>query len=201
MAQIELDSSQFAEQLTGAQRLRVGLIADTHMPGTVAQLWSQVHDLFRDVDCILHAGDLHTTAVIEELATIAPTYVSRGNGDSDVEHGALKDTWRGDLAGVDVGLVHHLPNPSRADETKLSKRLNRHFGEIAPRLVVYGHTHLAEIHEVGATIYVNPGSATLPNNQSTRLGTVGLLDIMGGQFELRVMQLVDHGAEVLYLHS
>ncbi|NKB99143.1 MAG: YfcE family phosphodiesterase [Pseudomonadales bacterium] len=177
------------------ESLRVGLIADTHMPGTIANLWPQVHAAFDGVDCILHAGDLHVTDVIDELETIAPTFVSSGNGDVDVEHHRLKDTWTGNLAGIPVGIGHHFPTPARANSERLLKKLGRAFDTFDPRIVIYGHTHLAELHHVDERIYVNPGSATLPNNQSTRLGTLGLMELGGGRISIELYQLHDGGHE------
>ena len=61
--------------------MRIGLIADTHMPGSIESLWPHALALFSDTDMILHAGDLHTLEIVDELDRIAPTYVARGNGD------------------------------------------------------------------------------------------------------------------------
>ena len=131
-----------------APSLRIGLIADTHMPGTIAALWPQVYDAFADVDCILHAGDLHVSDVIDELEDLAPTYVCYGNGDINVEHPKLQDLWLGSLAGVAVGLVHKFPTPRRADEARLQRMLDQIFAEESPDVVIYGHTHRAEVHAV-----------------------------------------------------
>lgn len=165
------------------------------MPGTVARLWPQVHAAFDGVACILHAGDLHVTDVIDELETIAPTYVSSGNGDAGVEHHRLKETWTGLLAGVPVGIVHRLPTPARASSERLQEKLHRTFASFDPRVVVYGHTHFAQLHHVDGRIYVNPGSATLPNNQSTRLGTLGLMEIGQGRISIEIFQLHEHGRD------
>jgi putative phosphoesterase len=185
--------------LSSAESLTIGLIADTHMPGTVDRLWQQVHEGFAHVDCILHAGDLHTAAVIEELDSIAPTYVCRGNGDLDVVHDRLADHWLGKLAGTTVGLIHRFPTPRRASVAKLKKKLDQHFGGITPRVVIYGHTHLAELHHIENTTYINPGSATLPNNQSTRLGTLGLLHIDRGSVSVELFQITERGLTLLEL--
>ena len=66
--------------------MRIGLIADTHMPGALESLWPQVIEAFASVDYILHAGDLHVPQVIDDLASLAPTYAVRGNGDIGVDH-------------------------------------------------------------------------------------------------------------------
>jgi len=163
------------------------------MPGTITRLWPQVHTAFDGVDCILHAGDLHVVGVIEELEAIAPTFVCCGNGDVHVEHPRLQDTWEGTLAGVPVGMIHQFPTPRRANHERLQKKLSRAFPQFDPKLVVYGHTHLAELHHVAGRVYVNPGSATLPNNQSTRLGTLGLMELSGGVVSVELHQITDDG--------
>ena len=55
---------------------RVGLISDTH-----GLLRPQVLDFLRGSDLILHAGDLCDTALLDELARIAPVTAVRGNND------------------------------------------------------------------------------------------------------------------------
>lgn len=177
------------------ESLRIGLIADTHMPGTIADLWPQVHAAFEGVDGILHAGDLHTAAVIDELEQMAPTWVACGNGDLDVVHPRLQDVWLADLAGSVVGMVHRFPTPARASAAKLAKKRRGHFGDADPVVVIYGHTHLAEVHALDECLYINPGSATLPNNQSTRLGTLGLLHLQPGRREVELFQITETGLD------
>ena len=171
--------------------LRIGLIADTHMPGSVAELWPQITDVFADVDMIFHAGDLHTADVIDQLSRIAPTYVARGNGDMDVEHPMLKDEWLLDVGGQQIGIVHQCPHPGRASKAKIAKRLTKHFAEQRPDLVIYGHTHHESVHRLDDQLFINPGSAMLPRNQSTRLGTVGLLEIGPQGADVQLLQLTD----------
>lgn len=168
------------------------------MPGTIASLWQQVHQAFAGVDCILHAGDLHVSDVIDELEQIAPTFVSEGNGDIDVVHHRLRQTWIGEFAGRQVAMVHKFPTPRRADENKLNKKVGQFFAGANPDVVIYGHTHLAEVHEVAGRLYINPGSATLPNNQSTRLGTIGRLHVTSESISLQLLQLTETGVEPLY---
>ncbi len=178
-------------------QMRVGLIADTHMPGTIAELWPQVHDAFADVDCILHAGDLHVVDVIEELEQLAPTFVCTGNGDLNVVHPKLAEVWIGRMAGLSVAMVHKFPTPRRAGIERLQKKTRQAFSDADPDVVVYGHTHLAEVHEVDGTLYVNPGSPTLPNNQSTRHGTIGFLNISPGEVEVELHQIETGGLRMI----
>lgn len=165
------------------------------MPGSRDALWPQIAEVFAGVDMIFHAGDLHTADVIDQLALFAPTYVARGNGDVDVEHPMLKDEWLLDIDGLGIGIVHQFPHPPRASAAKIDKRLNKHFATRTPDVVVYGHTHHEGISRVKDMLFVNPGSAMLPRNQSTRLGTVGILTIDSGHADVQLLQLT-HGDPV-----
>lgn len=180
-----------------ASGLTIGLIADTHMPGAMAELWPTIYSTFAGVDLILHAGDLHVGGVIDALQEIAPTYVCRGNGDADVQHERLRDQWQGALAGVQLGLIHKFPTPRRASHDKLERKLSECFPGSDPRVVIYGHTHFAEATRVGERLYINPGSPTLPNNQSTRMGTLGLLSLSAEQASVKLLQITAAGSELL----
>ena len=171
------------------------------MPGSVASLWPQVYAGFADVDCILHAGDLHVAAVIDELEQIAPTFVCCGNGDLDVVHEKLKSSWVGEMAGTRVGLIHKFPTPRRANAAKLQKKLQQVFVDADPQIVIYGHTHLAEVHTVAGRTYINPGSPTLPNNQSTRHGTIGFMEIGLDEVSVELHQITADGLSLVERHT
>ena len=175
--------------------MRIGLIADTHMPGALESLWPQVIEAFASVDYILHAGDLHVPQVIDDLASLAPTYAVRGNGDIGVDHPQLDDTWVLDLDGVKIGVVHEFPTPQRASPEVLQTRIARVFPEQPPDVVVYGHTHHEELHWVNDVLYINPGSPTLPRNRSTRFGTIGFLELNSGTVSGELFQITDYGIE------
>ncbi|MBK9342706.1 MAG: metallophosphoesterase family protein [Dehalococcoidia bacterium] len=87
--------------------MRIGLISDTHIPEARYELWPQVFDAFRGVDCILHAGDIHDLVVIDQLHDIAPTWAARGNGEEgsggrpvQPDHHRLRESWLLDLDGL-----------------------------------------------------------------------------------------------------
>jgi putative phosphoesterase len=177
--------------------MRIGLIADTHMPGSIRELWPQVYTAFEDVDVILHAGDLHTLRLVDELQTIAPVYVARGNGDRGLDDERLQDTWHLTFEGVSVCMVHAFPRPGRRTDDDVRRQITRHFGKTSPDVIVYGHTHRESIDMMDDTLCINPGSPTLPRNMSTRLGTIGFLNIDGDnqdrRIDARIYQITDEG--------
>jgi uncharacterized protein len=175
--------------------MRIGLIADTHMPGSIQDLWPQVFESFRQVDCILHAGDLHTLDIVDELTALAPTYVSRGNGDRGLVDSRLQDNWLLDFAGISIGMIHRFPSPTRKSSEDIFRYVDKHF-ESRPNVLIYGHTHLEGMHHVEDMLCVNPGSPTLPRNQSLRMGTIGILEIAEDHIESTIYQLESDGVEV-----
>ena len=179
-----------------SQVLKVGLIADTHMPGTISDLWPEVIDLFAGVDVILHAGDLHTLSVVEELGKLGPVYVARGNGDVGIVDDRLQDAWVLSLGSFTIGMIHHFPSPVRKTSQQLHKYMRRHFKTV-PDVVVYGHTHLESIHDVDGVLCVNPGSPTLPRNQSLRYGHVVVMDLAGDRPLAVLYELFDGGFRAL----
>src|SRR3954453_13127216 len=65
----------------GGERLGIGLISDTHIPEARLELWPQVFSTLAGVDLILHGGDIHDVAVLNQLAELAPIFSARGNGE------------------------------------------------------------------------------------------------------------------------
>ena len=51
---------------------RVGVIADTHVPKSLPVLPEEISKLFQGVDLILHAGDITSKEVLDELRLVAP---------------------------------------------------------------------------------------------------------------------------------
>jgi len=174
--------------------VRIGLIADTHMPGSLEDLWPQAKDALSGVDFILHAGDLHTLDIVDELDKLAPTYVSIGNGDIGIVDERLKHNWMFEFEGVHVGLIHHFPSPLRKSPETINKYVARHFDRTLD-VVIFGHTHLEGVYQVDNLLCVNPGSPTLPRNQSVRMGTLGYLDISEGQVSASIFQITQSGLE------
>jgi putative phosphoesterase len=187
--------------LATRDRLRIGLISDTHIPEAAPQLWPQVFDAFRGVDCILHAGDIHDLIVIDQLSEIAPTYAARGNGDDgsggrpiQPDDPRLREGWLLTLGGLLIGLTHDVPIPEYPPHLTLDRAMQRYFHRTDLDVLVYGDTHVEQIDRIRGTLCVNPGSPTYPHNLDTQMGTIGFLEIAAGKAEATIWQLtVDEG--------
>jgi putative phosphoesterase len=68
-----------SERLNSGYTVTVGVLADTHLPYRMQHLPGEVFDIFRDVDLILHAGDVDRIEYLDDLAALAPFHAVRGN--------------------------------------------------------------------------------------------------------------------------
>lgn len=126
---------------------RIGIISDTH-----GLLRPEVFQAFADVDHILHAGDVGDLDILTELEAIAPVTAVWGNVDGMGVRARLPEAAEIDLAGLRVAIIHGhqfaAPTPRLVAERFPGRDL-----------IVFGHSHQAEIERVGDSLVVNPGSA------------------------------------------
>jgi hypothetical protein len=153
--------------------MRVAVLADTHGPRHWKSCPPAVARRLRDVDVILHAGDVCIAAVLEELATFAPVRVILGNNDRpDVAAWGARATQEFDFDGLAVAMLHDSgPAAGRA------ARLRRMFP--AADVVVFGHSHIPWDATFDGQRSFNPGSPTDRRRQPH--GTIGLLGIEQGR--------------------
>ena len=177
--------------------MRIGLISDSHISRR-GELWPQVFDAFRGVDAILHAGDLWSPTLLEELAAVAPVWAARGNGDLGVEDERVRDTWVLEFGGTSVAMIHDFPSPQRGSPAFIATRREQRFPGADPKIVVYGHSHIEEAAAVEGVLYVNPGSPTLPHNKSVRLGTIGFLSLSVEDASVEIHQLTETGSSATH---
>ena len=150
---------------------RIGVISDTHIPMKAKRVPDAALRHFEDVELILHAGDLSSLAVLDQLSAYAPVEAVRGNIElPDVmEVLPIKRELR--VGGCVIGLVHIL------GERKSYRRTAR--AEFpGARVVVFGHSHIPHLEDAGGLMLLNPGSAT--DRRREPACTIALLTIEDG---------------------
>ena len=189
-------------ELATRDTLRIGLISDTHIPEARPELWPQVFDAFAGVDAILHAGDIHELFILDQLHDIAPLWAARGNGEDgsggrpvQPDHWRMRESWVLTLGGLTVGMTHDVPIPEYPPHVTLERAMKRYFGDEQLDVLIYGDTHVEAIDTVNGILCINPGSPTYPHNLNTQLGTIGFIEISGGQADATIWQLTEAGIE------
>jgi len=169
--------------------MRIGLLADTHIPEAADRLPPQIAEVFQGVDLILHAGDIYLPSVLDELECIAPVLAAKGDDDTGDMLLDRRVKWKHvlKLEGQTLWLVHDLPyarmltpwhkvNPSsKADDGP-------------PNVVVFGHDHCTIVQRRNGVLFINPGSPTFLNYRHEP-GTVALLDIHSGEARVDILQI------------
>jgi uncharacterized protein len=153
--------------------VRVIALSDTHAPRRWHSCPPAVAAQLRGADLILHAGDVCTAGVLDELAGYAPVRAVRGNNDGpDVAAWGARDTLELDLDGLRVAMIHDA-GPASGRPPRMRRRFP------GAQLVVFGHSHIPLDHaEAGQRIF-NPGSPTDRRRQPQ--GTAGILDVQDGR--------------------
>jgi len=148
----------------------VGVISDTHgllRPEAVAAL--------RNVEHILHAGDVGEAEILDRLGHIAPVTAICGNVDRDGRCARLPETELVELGGHSIYMLHD--------------RMALDLDPVAAgiKAVIFGHSHKPAIERVKGVLYFNPGSAG-PRRFSLPV-SVGFLEISEAGIEPRLQTI------------
>ena len=142
--------------------MKLGIISDTH-----DLLRPEVLSALTGVDAILHAGDISSQRILDQLQAIAPVYAVRGNADKEWAE-ALPELLDFQLAGLHICITHK--------KKDLPKDLSLY------DLVVIGHSHQYSEKREGKTLIFNPGSCG-PRRFHQKI-TMALAEVGNGQIEV-----------------
>jgi len=136
----------------------IGLISDTHIPSRAASLPKEVFTSFENVDYIIHAGDIVELSVIDTLEQIAPVLAVHGNIDPPEVQSALPTLNSLKILDRKIGVIHDPDILYGMDKMRELVKTNGF------DVLVYGHTHNANIKWEENILYINPGSPTSPSS-------------------------------------
>ena len=164
-------------------RVLIAIISDTHLPRGSRRLPDECVERIRAADLLLHAGDISTPDVLEEIEAIGPPVKAvHGNVDSAELRRELPEARMIEADGARIAVVH-----DAGPATGRLKRMRKRFGEADA--VVFGHSHIP-LHERdpddGFQIF-NPGSPTDRRRQPHH--TMGMAHVTGGDVEFEVVTL------------
>ncbi|HEY5673270.1 MAG TPA: YfcE family phosphodiesterase [Malonomonas sp.] len=150
--------------------MKIGVLSDTHLLDidSCRRLAERLMSgAFRDVDAILHAGDV-VTAELENCFSPVPWYSVRGNMDHSLSDVPVSRILR--FGQKKIGLIH-----GWGGHADLEDRVMAYFSGDALDALVYGHSHQPCCHLADNILVMNPGSAT--DRRSAPHHTVGMLTL------------------------
>ncbi|HEV8193521.1 MAG TPA: metallophosphoesterase family protein [Ktedonobacterales bacterium] len=161
---------------------RIGVISDTHIPSRTVRVPEAALHVFEEagVELIMHAGDLSTLAVIDQLQAYAPVAAVQGNVEQPDVVAKLPIKRELVVGGCTIGLVHIL-----GERKQYVHNARREFP--GARVVVFGHSHIPCNQDTEGLLLLNPGSATDRRTQPSC--TVAILTIEEGLPRAEIMAL------------
>lgn len=147
----------------------IAIVADTHLPRGERTLPDHCVELLRDAALILHAGDISTVGVLDQLRALGPRVVAvHGN----VDEPALREQLPAEIE-LDVGSARLAMTHDAGPASGRVARLRRRFP--AADAVVFGHSHIPLLERDSGFQIFNPGSPTDRRRQPQH--TMGLARI------------------------
>ena len=155
----------------------IGVISDTH-----GFYDPRVPPLLEGVEHILHAGDIGTGQIIEQLTEIAPVTAVRGNNDREGPASRYPEMETLSLGGSRIYLTHIVKVPKIGNEVGLAAYLEHQVD-----IVVFGHSHHAFYEKRDGLTFFNPGAAG--KRRFKVVPSIGLLELDSGRVEGRILIL------------
>ena len=150
--------------------MKIGVISDTHIPRMAKDIPRAVYDGFKDVDLILHAGDLVEIKFLEKLRKFKKTVAVSGNMDSKEITTVLKPKEIIEAGNFRIGLIHGWGPPEG-----LAERILAEFKGEKVDCIVFGHSHHPINETIKGILFFNPGSTS--DKMFTPYNSYGILDI------------------------
>jgi len=142
--------------------LKLGIISDTHVTinyekDNVSSLINQLKQAFKDVDEIIHAGDVCEDFFLNMIKEIAPTRCVKGNFDNIKNLDIFTKFY---IGRYNIGVIHILPD--NVEDFVKKNNIN---------ILIFGHTHQPIIKGTNFNVLLlNPGSPTMPKAPIERAG-------------------------------
>ncbi|MFP4456532.1 MAG: metallophosphoesterase family protein [Clostridia bacterium] len=162
--------------------MQIGVISDTHFPNKIDYLSKKVFSAFKNVQLILHAGDIHSPEVLKQLSNVAPVVAVAGNGDPASLANQLGYHRVVYIEGLKIGIAHG--HHGSVCESGIARSF-AWFDNVD--LVIGGHTHIPEFKETEHGWYLNPGSIGVP--KVDKGPSVAILSIEKESFDAKIIYL------------
>ncbi|GAA0105235.1 phosphodiesterase [Paraclostridium sordellii] len=176
--------------------MKIGVMSDTH--GSLPY-FEKALDTLSDCDILLHAGDVlyhgprndlpkgyDPKGVISKINDLDNILIARGNCDADVDQMVINHPIQGPYVLSQFGETRILINHGYVDSKEETIKKAKSMGA---DILILGHTHVKELFIDENLIVLNPGSTSIPKDESH---SVAIIDITENHDELDLeINLID----------
>mgnify|MGYP002344503123 CR=1 FL=1 len=130
---------------------KIGVLSDTH-----GYLPKEVYEFFKDVDLIIHAGDIGSEEVLDELQAFKKTIAVYGNIDDFGVITRTKKVENIEVEGLKIMITHIGGYPNKY-EKGIKELIELH----RPNIFIAGHSHILKVMNDPkyTLLHINPGAA------------------------------------------
>jgi putative phosphoesterase len=166
--------------------VKIGVVADTHIPDLMSSLPEQIEEVFRGLDLILHVGDICSLDTLQQLEdNLTITMAVAGERDSPEARRYLEDKKVVRFANRSIGMIHG----HREERSGRWRALRRRLMGGSPReglykyvleqfegvdCIVFGHSHHPYVKVWNRVLLFNPGAVAPTRGLRP---SVGILDV------------------------
>lgn len=162
--------------------MKIGVIADTHIPDRAKEIPKEILEDFKNADLIIHAGDLVDLAVLDKLKSVCKHVKAVwGNMDPYEVRKKLPEKEILEVGGYRIGVMHGYGSPA-----KLIDFLASSFKNDKVDLIIFGHAHTSFNEKKGDILFFNPGSPT--DKVFSPYNSYGIIEI-NDKIEAKIIKL------------
>ena len=154
----------------------VGIVSDTHGDKDAI---TKVINVLKDCDLIIHAGDNFIDGIAIHKAMDKPVFGVVGNCDFE----ACEEELELEIESFKFYITHgHLYKVKTSIEF-----LEKQAQKLDAKVVIYGHSHEANILLKDEILYINPGSPSKPRGKN--VPTLAILKIEDGLLKPKIVEI------------
>lgn len=151
--------------------IKIGVISDTHISGNKTNLPEKVLTAFKQVDMIIHAGDIVNRSVLEKLKKLCKDVKAvYGNMDPQEIRSILPEKEIIAAGKYKIGISHGYGHPAKLIDFLMNKFHNDNVD-----IIIFGHSHSPVNEKRDNILFFNPGSPT--DKIFSNCNSFGILEI------------------------
>lgn len=165
--------------------MKIGVISDTHIPDRADQIPKEILDEFKNMDMVIHAGDLAVASVLDQLRAVCKDVRAVwGNMDPYEIRKKLPAKEIVTVGRYKIGLMHGYGHPD-----KLVELVTGVFKDDNVDIIIFGHSHTSLNEKRGNILYFNPGSPT--DKIFSSYNSYGIIEI-NDKIEAKIIKIEGH---------
>jgi len=155
--------------------IKILIVGDTHI-SMFKDLPKQILQNMRESDWVIHVGDFTSKNVLEGFQHFKPDFFKGvyGNSDPFEIRKNISPKLVLEISGKRIGVIHPAIG---GPESSLIKRILEEFKNQRLDVIVYGHSHEAEIHWKDKLLLLNPGKGYIDKMSLNPSASIAIITI------------------------